>query len=158
VSGLYFVHKHVREKALYDMIRSKTRLLKHLSKLRHKLAHVNSDIIENRIEETVKHATLKTEEVASRVDALQERLETIVNIEIKMQLAPSSSSMGSEGSLRTPERRGLKSHQQPSPPTLPLGVGKRLDDALMKGDLSIDDYVLKMSKLADDATESLSRT
>mmetsp|Transcript_2980 Transcript_2980/g.3776 ORF Transcript_2980/g.3776 Transcript_2980/m.3776 type:complete len:106 (-) Transcript_2980:566-883(-) len=63
VSGLYFVHKHVREKALYDMIRSKTRLLKHLSKLRHKLAHVNSDIIENRIEETVKHATLKTEEV-----------------------------------------------------------------------------------------------
>jgi len=161
VSGLYFVHKHVREKALRDMIRTKTKLLKHLSKLRQNLANVNADIGSTDIEESLRKGTAKTSEVASRIDALQERLETMINIEFEVQQLNSISPSG-KGSDKSPSRSEKKSSKDrerdaKTPVTLPIGVGKRLDDMLMKGDLNIDDYVLKMSKLADDATESIGK-
>ena len=95
--------------------------------------------------------------MASRVDALQERLQTMLDIEFQMHnFSPTRTSGKSGGySAATPSNSSRGRKVEKSPLTLPIGVGKRLDDMLMKGDLSIDEYVLKMSKLADDATESM---
>ena len=86
---------------------------------------------------------------------LQERLETMVNIELLIQSTPPSSAAGTGAGYRSPENMRRQSQKASTPPSLPIGIGQVLDDMLIKGEMNVDDYVLKMSKLADDASESL---
>ena len=88
-----------------------------------------------------------------KVQSMMEKMRTIV--EIEMQVMHRAESLDEIGSDRHSTPGKVSPNKHMSEPALPIGVGQNLDNMLMKGDLNIDEYCLKMSKLADDATESL---
>uniref|UniRef100_A0A7S3PLT5 Uncharacterized protein n=1 Tax=Aplanochytrium stocchinoi TaxID=215587 RepID=A0A7S3PLT5_9STRA len=166
VTGLYYVHEHIRKKALYDNIKSKRTLLMQItsikSELKKKLNPVNIDVDVD-VSESLDKFWRRTAELNDKISALGERLHIVTEIEkqIQHQNSPnlrnkhsgkSLTSEKSSSSLRKVKTRSSTSSSftlNSNNSKYPIGMGQLLDEMLMSGAISTDEYALKISQLAE---------
>lgn len=169
--GLYYTTQHVRRKHLKAMVRLKFAQSKRLNVIRRELAEPNISLPKENVEKAVESGKKRLDQLADRMEALFERANIVTEIEHSIQTTPTTPSgpssawtnpedpSSSSGSRLDSLRKSFKSIRMkatqtpPQPQTvrnpLPVGMGQLLDDHLMRGEMDIDDYALKMAKLAN---------
>lgn len=139
ILGFSFVVTHIREKGLHNFVSLKTLLLRCLSKSRELVEDRRYDDAEGKgafsqpvdlgtFLELIAVATERAQTVVDKVSALSERLRIVTDIEFKVQTA--------EKSKRDEASAQKRKHK------LPSGFGQLLDDMLVTGNISADEYAL----------------